>query len=191
LGDIDIIGVMKKFFSAVWETIQVAVIALVVVLVVRNFLIQPFFVQGSSMVPNFNDGDYLIIDELTYRFREPERGEVVVFLFPQNKSNYFIKRIIGLPNEKILIKEGKIVIHNNQYLDGLVLNEEYISSQTPGDIEISLKENEYFMLGDNRYLSYDSRSWGVLLEENIIGLARFRLWPINDVKAFNVPEYVY
>ncbi len=182
---------MKKFLIAIWETIQVAVIALIVVLIVRNFLIQPFFVQGSSMVPNFNDGDYLIIDELTYRFREPERGEVVVFRFPQNRSSYFIKRIIGLPNETIIIEEGKINIFNDKYSEGFVLDEKYISSQTPGNVEISLKEKEYFMLGDNRYLSYDSRSWGVLLEENIIGLARFRLWPINQVEAFNVPEYIY
>jgi len=180
---------MRQILLVIWETIQVAIISLAVVLVVRNFIIQPFFVDGSSMVPNFQDGDYLIIDELTFRFREPQRGEVIVFKFPQNKSSYFIKRIIGLPGDTVQVKNGVVVILNEQNPNELSLEENYLISKTPGEIETTLQAGEYFVLGDNRTMSYDSRSWGVLPEKDIVGLVRLRLWPINAAQAITAPSY--
>lgn len=174
---------MKKLLIAIWETVQVAIIALVVVWGVRSFLIQPFFVEGSSMSPNFQDGDYLIIDELSYHFREPKRGEVLVFKFPKMPGTYFIKRLIGLPGETVIVEDGEVSIN------GLKLDEFYLQIDTPGYIETTLGEDEYFVLGDNRHMSYDSRSWGILDESNIIGMARFRLWPIKTLKAFSAPAY--
>ena len=180
---------MRQILLVIWETIQVAVISLAVVLVVRNFIIQPFFVDGSSMVPNFQDGDYLIVDELTFRFREPQRGEVIVFKFPQNESSYFIKRIIGLPGDTVEVKNGEVTIFNKGNSDGFQLEENYLISKTPGDITTVLKEGEYFVLGDNRTMSYDSRSWGVLPTKDIVGLVRLRLWPINAARAITTPTY--
>jgi signal peptidase I len=183
---------MRKFFAAIWDTIEVAVIALVVVLIIRTFLFQPFIVEGSSMYPNFKNGDYLIIDELTYRMREPARGEVIVFHPPRAQSDYYIKRIIGLPNERIVIKDGEIRIYNNSHPDGLLLNESYLlDAKTPGDVDIKLGNNEYFVLGDNRYASYDSRAWGVLYRDKIVGIVRLRVWPFNSVKAFSTVQYQY
>ncbi len=180
---------MKKILSAIWETAQVAIIALIVVGTIRTLIAQPFIVDGQSMTPNFNDGDYLVIDELTYRFRQPERGEVIVFKFPQQGGNYFIKRIVALPSETIKIEDGVVTIFNEGHQEGLVLDEPYILTSTSGNILATLDEGEYFVLGDNRFMSYDSRSWGVLNEDDIIGLTRFRLWPINAVKAFEAPAY--
>ena len=112
---------MKNFFSFVWEVTKIVIIAAVIVIPIRYFLFQPFFVRGQSMDPNFENGDYLIIDEISYRFRSPQRGEVVVFKYPEDPSQRFIKRIIGLPGETIEIKNGEITVYNQ---DGTqILNE--------------------------------------------------------------------
>lgn len=183
---------MKSFIYAIWEIVEVALIAVVSVLIIRNFLVQPFLVNGASMEPNFHNNDYLMIDEISYRFREPQRGEVVVFKYPGNESFYYIKRIIGLPGESVKIKDGKIIIFNENYSNGLVIDEKYISpnfSANGKDEEIKLADNEYFMMGDNRRSSFDSRNWGPLKKDEIIGLVRLRLWPINNVMAFERPIY--
>lgn len=183
---------MRQFLLVIWETIEVAAISLAVVLVVRNLLIQPFFVDGDSMVPNFHDGDYLLIDELTYRFREPERGEVIVFRPPQNVNNYYIKRIIGLPGETVEIQNGVISISNEKEPQGFSLEENYLHNlKTAGDVTVELKAGEYFVLGDNRYASYDSRQWGILPQKNIVGLVRLRVWPVSSAQAFTAPQYAY
>jgi len=161
-------------------------IALVIVIPIRYFLFQPFIVKGQSMEPNFEDSNYLIVDELSYRFRDPQRGEVVVFRYPRNVSQRFIKRIIGLPGEKIEIEASVVMV------DGKILDEsEYFPSgvQTLGNIQISLDENEYFVLGDNRISSFDSRQWGTLPRKNIIGRVYFRAWPITDLTKIEVPSY--
>src|SRR3989344_2018549 len=109
---------MKSFLYSVLETLEVVLVAFVTVFVIRNFLIQPFLVSGNSMEPSFSSGDYLLVDEVSYRFREPERGEVVVFRYKDNESTFYIKRIIGLPQERILINDEKIFIFNLEYPDG-------------------------------------------------------------------------
>src|SRR4030043_174613 len=171
---------VKKFFSFVWEILKIVIIALVIVVPIRYFLFQPFFVKGQSMEPNFENGDYLIVDEISYRFREPQRGEVVVFKYPRNLSQRYIKRIIGLPGEKIEIKDGKILIFNANGIQALdESNYLPIYIVTPGVIQTSLAENEYFVLGDNRPSSSDSRYWGPLPREDIIGRVFFRAWPFT------------
>jgi len=183
---------MRQFLAAIWDTIEVAIIALMVVLIIRTFLFQPFLVEGSSMFPTFQNKDYLIVDELTYRFREPARGEIIVFHPPKAEDNYYIKRIIGLPGETIEIKDNKVIIYNSEYPRGFVLKEPYLlDEKTPGDIKISLTQNEYFVLGDNRYASYDSRAWGILTKNKIVGIARLRIWPISSVRAFSNFHYEY
>ena len=183
---------MKSFFYVIWETIEVALIAVVSVLIIRTFLVQPFLVSGASMEPNFHNGDYLLIDELSYRFREPERGEVIVFHYPNDEKYYYIKRIIGLPGEELEFKNGKITVFNEDFSKGMTLMEKYIpfyEETTSANQKIKVGENEYFVLGDNRDFSFDSRSWGAVKESEIIGAVRLRLWPFTKVMAVGKPNY--
>lgn len=175
------------------EVLKIAIISLAIIIPVRYFLIQPFVVKGSSMEPNFSSGDYLIIDEISYRFNEPKRGDVIVFKYPRNPSQYYIKRIIALPGEKIQIMKGKIVIFNNEYPGGITLDESYIPKElkTPGDVDTVVGDNEYFVLGDNRTASSDSRVWGVLSQDEIIGRAWIRGWPVDDLGKIALPEYSF
>ena len=186
---------MKKQFSNfqkesfLSEMIKTLVLAVLVVLPIRYFLFQPFFVQGSSMYPNFEDGDYLIVDEITYRFRDPQRGEVVIFKYPKDASQLYIKRIIGLPGESIEIKDGEIIVANDSGKQ--TLEEGYIplDSKTLGNIKVNLTEGEYFVLGDNRMFSSDSRRWGTVPRENIVGKAYFRAWPFASLVLLESPIY--
>lgn len=181
---------MKGFLYSLWETIEVGLIAVIAVLVIRSFLVQPFLVSGASMEPNFSSGDYLLIDELTYHFRQPERGEVIVFHYPGNEATYYIKRIIGLPGERLVFKDGKVTIFNAEHPSGFNLDESYLPSglQTFGN-EVTLASNEYFVMGDNRSFSFDSRSWGPLRESEVVGIVRLRLWPLDKVLAIERPNY--
>ncbi|MCX6760529.1 MAG: signal peptidase I [Candidatus Nealsonbacteria bacterium] len=181
---------MKNFFIYVWEVIKIVILACLIVAPIRLFIFQPFFVKGQSMEPNFENGDYLFVDELSYRLKEPQRGEVVVFKYPNDVSQRYIKRIIGLPGETVETKDGKVDIFNK---DGeKVLKEENYIPQgvlTLGDVKITLKENEYFVLGDNRVASSDSRRWGPVPREDIIGRVFFRVWPLATLTKFGAPVY--
>lgn len=180
----------KKYSPAVFEFVKIAVIAAIIVLPIRYFLFQPFIVKGDSMVPNFHSGDYLIVNEISYRFSEPKRGDVVVLKYPLDDTQRFIKRIIGLPGETVQIKNGKIDI----FKDGkeIMLDEKkYLPnlSGTDGDVNIVLGADKYFVLGDNRKFSYDSRRWGALSKEDIIGKAFLRVFPFNSIALFTTPSY--
>lgn len=179
---------MRKFLWSFFEIVETLIIAVVIVFLVRNFIAQPFLVSGSSMESNFYNGNYLLVDELTYRFREPKRGEVIIFRYPADKRSFYIKRIIGLPGERVVVKNGEVLV----YKDGeeKVLSESYLSgAETRGNFDTTLGSTQYFVMGDNRNFSFDSRSWGPLEKNNIVGLARFRLWPVNEVMAFSAPTY--
>ena len=182
---------LKSFFEFSWDLIKVAVIALLLAGLVRYFLVQPFFVEGASMEPNFENGEYLLIDELSYYFREVKRGEVVVFHYPLDTSRYYIKRVIGLPNETMEIKGGKITIYNNSNKEGFLITENYIPSNlmTEGNIKKRLDKDEYFVLGDNRASSSDSRRWGVLPKNDVVGRVWVRAWPVAKASVFEAPMY--
>jgi len=185
---------MKTFFLFLFEVIKITVLTLAIILPIRYFLMQPFFVKGASMEPNFDDGQYLIIDELSYRLRQPARGEVVVFRYPADPKQYYIKRIIGLPGETVEVVDGRVKIYNSEHSLGFVLDEtNYLppTVSTYGDQKTVLNSDEYFVLGDNRQASYDSRRWGVLPAENLIGRAWLRAWPPQVAKVFAAPEYSY
>jgi len=141
------------------------------------------------MEPNFFNGDYLIVDEITYRFRDPQRGEVIVFKYPQSPTQRYIKRIIGLPGDEILIEDGQITITDDA--GSWVLDEtEYLKDAYTGGIaKISLSETEYFVLGDNRDFSSDSRRWGSLSEEFIVGKVYLRAWPFTALAKIESPAY--
>lgn len=181
---------IKKFFSFIWEIAKIVVIAAIIVVPIRYFLFQPFFVRGQSMDPNFENGDYLIIDEISYRFRQPKRGEVIVFKSPSNYSQRFIKRIIGLPGETVAIKDGKVMIYRDGQPENLDESEYLLGDLvTFGEIKITLKEREYFVLGDNRSFSYDSRRFGSLPRDKIIGRVIIRAWPFIAMAKFEAPTY--
>lgn len=166
---------MKAFWSSAWEIVEIIFISLVTVFLIRNFLAQPFLVSGASMEPTFSNRNYLIIDELTYRFREPERGEAVVFRYPNDTKVYFIKRIIGLPGEEVIVRGGHVtVISNGQQIS--------VSGDTNGNTDIKLGPDQYFVLGDNRYNSFDSRNWGPVPKKDIIGLVRLRIFPLSEME---------
>jgi len=159
------------------------VVTFAVSIAIRIFVAQPFIVNGASMEPTFLSGEYLIIDELTYTlFREPERGEVVVFRYPKDTGKFFIKRIIGLPGETVRIRSNAVYI-----LDGKTtfkLDEPYIEKESLSNYEKVLAEGEYFVMGDNRNVSSDSRAWGPVPEKLIIGRALFRFLPLSDMEIF-------
>ena len=178
-----------------WELVKVFLLAMAIIVPIRYFLVQPFFVRGASMEPTFLDGEYLVIDELSYRLREPRRGEVIVFQFPHNPSQFFIKRIVGLPGEQVTIEDSRITIYNDRYPDGVLLDEaQYLSTgvRTGGVISVTLADDEYFVLGDNRAASSDSRSWGSLNTEAIIGRAWIRAFPVDrfGVLRFERPGFL-
>lgn len=184
---------MKKFLVSSWEVIEIAIIAFVAVFLIRSFLIQPFLVNGASMEPTFRDGDYLFIDVLTYRFRFPERGEVIVFRYPVDESVFFIKRIIGLPGERVVIDDGKVMVYASSDKSPHVIGEVYLPRGvlTGGRKDVVLGEDEFFVMGDNRGSSYDSRNWGSVPRKDVVGIARLRLLPFMSARAFETPEYSF
>jgi signal peptidase I len=177
---------IKYWLNFVWEILKIVIISLAIIIPIRYFLIQPFFVNGASMEPNFLNGDYLIIDEISYRFSQPERSDVVIFRYPLDPSQFFIKRIIGLPGETVEIENGKIII-KGAFEKTFVMDESaYLNdAYTAGNITVKLDDKEYFVLGDNRQASSDSRKWGEVARKNIIGRAWLRAWPFVRLGAVN------
>jgi len=186
----------KRAGEFIWDMIKVALISLVIIVPVRYFLIQPFYVKGASMEPNFYDHEYLIIDEITYRLSEPKRGDIVVFKYPNNQKQFFIKRVIGLPGERIKFDNGKVYISDEpeNKAPGL-LTESYLEDgiitelPTRGYGDVILKDDEYFLLGDNRDQSLDSRVFGVVKRDLIVGRTWLRGWPFNRLTVFDTPSY--
>lgn len=166
------------------EVIETLVFVVLIVLPIRYFVFEPFVIRGESMAPNFHNGDYLIAEKISLYFEKPKRFDVIIFKAPPHQQDYYIKRIIGLPGETVEIKNGKIYIYNQEFPNGFELKENF--KTTPLNLneklKITLKDNEYFVLGDNRQASFDSRKWGPLSEENLIGKVILRLWP---------PEIIY
>lgn len=168
--------------DSIWEVIRFAIIALAIVIPIRAFVAQPFVVSGSSMSPTFHNGEYLIVDQLSYNLGHPHRGDVVIFRYPKDPSKFFIKRMIGLPGETIRIEGSQVTIINEEYPNGFVLTEDYVEFATSNQEEITLGEDEYFVMGDNRAASLDSREWGPVPEENLTGKAFLRLLPTPAYK---------
>ena len=167
-----------------WELLRFGIIALLIVIPIRLFVAQPFIVSGASMDPTFQDKNYLIVDEISYRLEDPKRDDVIIFRYPNDPSKFFIKRIIGLPNETVDIKNSVVTIINKEHPEGFVLKEPYIHSQSTTPKHLELKAEEYFVMGDNRNGSFDSRGWGPVPRKNIVGRAFLRLWPIKSIDVF-------
>lgn len=174
----------KKLGLFLFESFKVIVISLLIIVPIRYFLVQPFIVKGASMEPNFHDREYLIINEIEYRLGNPARGEVVILKDPLNPQIYFIKRVIGLPGEKIEIKKGRVYINDQE------LAETYIEDFGVDTFDsVQLSENQYYVMGDNRTNSFDSRRFGPVDRKSIIGKAWFRGWPWDKISTFHLPKY--
>jgi len=173
----------------IYDVFKTVTTVLGVAFLIRFFLIQPFYVSGQSMDPTFEDNQYIIVDQVSYHFRQPDRGDVVVFRYPKNPSFSFIKRIVGLPGETVLIHNGEVTIFNKQYPDGTKLAESYIPFQTSGEVRMQLSKDEFFVMGDNRPNSSDSRSWGVLNRSFFIGKVWVVLYPFSQFKTVHTPTY--
>lgn len=171
------------------ELVKIAVLAGITIGFVRYFIFKPFYVEGQSMDPTFKEMEYLIIDEVTYRFKEPQRGEVIVFRAPINQKDFYLKRIIGLPGERIKIEDNKVIIYNNDHPQGIVIEEDYLGIDTPGSSTVTLGPDQYYVMGDNRVASFDSRRFGPISKNLIIGRTWLRGWPIQRVTLFSLPEY--
>ena len=174
-----------------WDLFKILMLALVIIMPIRFFLIQPFIVSGNSMEPNYSHGDYLVIDEISYRFAEPRRGDVVVLRYPQDPSQFFIKRIVGLPGERVMISGGRVRVVPVNSQAPVTLDEDYLppGTDTKGEQSLLLGKGQYFVLGDNRSASSDSRSWGVLPYKDIIGKTWVRVFPLSDFLFFQQPHY--
>ena len=158
---------------------KLALVAVFIVIPFRMYIAQPFIVDGASMDPTFRTGQYLIVDELSYNFRSPQRGSVLIFKYPKDPSKYFIKRIIGLPGETVNINEGVVTIINSSNPKGFSLDEPYIKLPKKDTSSYTLGQKEYFVMGDNRFGSADSRLWGPVPRANFVGRPVVRFWPFN------------
>ncbi len=177
--------------QTIFDIIRFAFITLIIVIPVRAYVAQPFIVSGESMDPTYKNGEYLVIDEMSYNFNDPERGEIIVFRYPEDPSKFFIKRIIGLPGETVELSYSDITITD---ADGekQTLSESYLDEEfNYNTLEVTLTDNEYFVMGDNRPSSLDSRMWGPLPESFIKGRVMARLLPLSKISLFpGYPEIV-
>jgi signal peptidase I len=165
--------------SSFWETVRFVFLAVAIVIFIRMFIAQPFVVHGESMDPTFAQGQYLIVDEISYHISKPERGDVAIIRYPQNPSTFFIKRVVGLPGETIKIEGSKVTIYNDEFPSGFTIEEPYVEFPANNRLEKKIGENDYFVMGDNRAKSSDSRLWGTVPSKYMVGRALVRLLPFQ------------
>jgi len=174
----------KKKGGFVAELVRFFLIVVFVIIPFRIYVAQPFIVEGASMDPTFETGQYLIVDQLSYRFEEPARGSVLIFKYPRDPKQFFIKRVIGLPGETVKIENGVVTIVNAENPDGFLLDESYLEFKKDDNFTMTVKPDEYFVLGDNRPVSSDSRFWGTVPKKDIIGRPFLRLFPLKETAVF-------
>jgi signal peptidase I len=179
---------LKEIYLLTTDVFETVILALALFIVINTFVAQLHQVYGSSMLPGFKDSEYLVTDKVTYRFREPQRGEIIIFKAPEAPHRDYIKRIIGLPGESLLIENNQLTIYNATHPQGLVLKETYLRPGTltegkkaiPAGVRFTIPSDSYVVLGDNREASSDSRLWGVVKRHEIIGRSLARLWPPQE-----------
>lgn len=160
------------------EIVRFSIIAILIVIPIRMLVAQPFIVSGASMDDTFHSGEYLIVEQISYYLDDPNRGDVIVFRYPKDPNKFFIKRIIGIPGDEVTIEDGRVTIDNDSFSEEYVLDEPYAKEMNPAPtLTEKLGDREYFVMGDNRNNSSDSREWGILQKERIEGRALVRLFP--------------
>lgn len=166
------------------ELLKFALIALIIAVPIRVFVAKPFVVSGESMYPTFDSGQYLIVDELTYHFEQPQRNDVIIMRYPLQPSTYFIKRIVGLPGETLHITDNAVYLVNKDGSETLLPESFVVNKGNGPDRRVTLGPGEYFVMGDNRPNSSDSRVWGDLPAQDIVGRAFVRLLPFSQLSLF-------
>ncbi|MEK7526768.1 MAG: signal peptidase I [Patescibacteria group bacterium] len=182
----------ERLGAFILDILQVVVFAVAIFLFVYLLVLQPHKIKGQSMDPTFKDSEFLLTDKITYRFGEPKRGDVVVFKAPPDDKDEYIKRIIGLPGDTVKVQGGKVYVNNTlldekAYLDTSVVTQPGIFAAEGREIKVS--QGEYFLMGDNRPHSFDSRNFGPISQEKFTGRAWVSYWPPQ--KAGVVPEVDY
>ncbi len=175
----------KKLIKKTWVRELFSFVAIVVFIIIpfRMFIAQPYLVDGSSMDPTFKNGEYLIVDEISYRFEEPKRGDVIIFRYPLDPRQFFIKRIIGLPGETIQLSPNGTTVVNAEHPEGIKIEEPYVVFNKTDTLNFTLKDGQYFAMGDNRTASADSRLWGPVPRKNIVGKPFLALFPIDKIRV--------
>lgn len=171
----------KGWLKAFLENVLYVIGAIVLAIVIQTFVVRPFIVNGTSMNPTFVHGQYILIDQVSYRLNEPKRGDVVIFRAPPEPTKFYVKRIIGLPGETVEINGTVVTIKNKENPNGFTLAEPYVTHEQANNITATVPAGEYFVMGDNRAGSFDSRTWGTLQREEIRGRAWLRLFPFNSI----------
>lgn len=181
-------GIFHAIGIFLLELTKIAILAGVTVFIVRQFVFKPFYVKGQSMEPTFFEREYLIINQFTYRFQEPERGEIVVFRPPTGAKDFYLKRIIGLPGERVRVEDGNVIVCDTECH---VLDETYLEGtvETEGSVRLTLGPDQYFVMGDNRPQSFDSRRFGAVDKSLLVGKIWFRGYPFERIGGFEVPQY--
>jgi signal peptidase I len=185
---------LLKILGFIWDLIKTAIIVAAIAFFIRFFLVEPFIVQGSSMEPNFHNLDYLLVEKVSEHFKDNyPRGSVVIFHPPGQPNQNFIKRIVGLPGEMIFIRNNQIIIQNQQYPKGVILGENYLPNnvKTEGTLKVQLGTDQYYLLGDNRPNSKDSRSFGPINKDQIIGRSWLAIYSKAGPHLTIIPEYSY
>jgi signal peptidase I len=180
-----------QILGSIFEFVKTVIAIVLIAFFVRFFLFQPFVVEGSSMEPNFHNSEYLLVNKLTYRMSQPKRGDVIVFHPPTSPGVNYIKRIIATPGETVEVKDGMIFVNNTQINEPYIPEEKtLVRNSQAANLKATLGQNEYFVLGDNRDHSSDSREWGSVPRENIIGKAWVILFPVKNFGLVFHPSYV-
>ena len=187
-------GVITFFF----EIAETAILAVLIFLALYLFLVRPHQIRGDSMLPNFHNGEYLLTEMVSYNLlrKGPQRGEVIVFRSPEQPNLDFIKRVIALPEEKVKLENGKVFVISKEHPEGFLLEEDYLEEGTVTEGRRTIKDGKvfstgggYVVMGDNRERSSDSREWGVIKKENIIGKDWLRYWPPEAVALIKPAFY--
>lgn len=182
---------IKKAVGAIFDFLQGIVVILAIMVMIYLFIMSPQEINGASMEPNFHNGQYILTNKIEYKLREPKRGDVVIFKSPRNKDIDYIKRIIGEPGDRVMLKAG------SYYVNGTRLNEPYLTPNTyisagnylREEYEVTIPKGQYFVSGDNRGHSSDSREFGPIPKDDFIGKAFFRYWPFSEVGVITAPSY--
>lgn len=181
--------IVKKIIAAIFDFLQSIVVVMAIMVMVYLFIMSPQEISGQSMYPTFENGEYILTNKIEYKLHEPQRGDVIVFKSPRNKDIDYIKRIIALPGDTLSLQEGKY------YLNGKKLAENFLSpdlytfagSYLQENIEVTIPSGTYFVSGDNRPHSLDSREFGPIPKEDIIGKALIRYWPVDRAGLIKNP----
>jgi signal peptidase I len=167
------------------EWIESLVVAVILALVIRTFVVQAFKIPTGSMRPTLLEGDRILVNKFIYKFQEPKRGDIIVFRYPGDKKKDFIKRLIAMEGDAVEIKDGDIYIDGEIVEDPFVIRKIHYYNKSPygsSDKKITIPEDSYYVLGDNSASSRDSRYWGFVPQKNVIGKAFFLYWPLNRIR---------